>query len=170
MVIVHTGLGKGKTTAALGMVMRAWGHGMRIGVIQFIKSPEVTTGEARAARSMEVDWTATGDGFTWEGGDLAASRDQALRGWELAQDKVTSGDYDVLILDEFAHPLSFGWIDPVEVVEWLQAHRPAPLHVIITGAVAPPELVDYADLVTEMRLVKHPYADRGVPAQRGIEF
>jgi cob(I)alamin adenosyltransferase len=167
---VHTGLGKGKTTAALGMMIRAWGHGMRVGVIQFIKSPQVRTGESRAARSMEVDWTAAGDGFTWESDDPSESRDRACRGWALAQAKVLSGEYDVLILDEFAHPLSYGWLDPGEVIAWLEIHRPGGLHVIITGAMAPPELVEYADLVTEMRLVKHPYVDRGVPAQPGIEF
>ena len=94
---------------------------------------------------------------------------RALHGWEIAKDKITSGDYDLIVLDEFTYPLQFGWIDPVQTIDWLKANKPADLHLIITGRGALPALVEYADLVTEMTEVKHPYKE-GIQAQAGIEF
>ncbi|MFH1570489.1 MAG: cob(I)yrinic acid a,c-diamide adenosyltransferase [Gemmatimonadota bacterium] len=170
LVIVHVGAGKGKTTAALGLMTRAWGHGLRVGVVQFLKDPGVDTGERRAARRMDIDWTAAGDGFTWDQPDPAAGRALARQGWELAQRQGRSGQYDILILDELTWALCLGWLDTAEVVEWLAVERPPSLHVVVTGAWAPPELIERADLVTEMRLVKHPFADRGQAAQAGIEY
>jgi cob(I)alamin adenosyltransferase len=169
LVIVHTGNGKGKTTAALGLILRAWGRNLRICMIQFIKAETGNWGEIKAARKLDIEWHKMGDGFTWLSKDLDETIAKALHGWELAQAKITSGEYDLVVLDEFTYPLHYGWLDPEEVVQWLQAHRPANLHLVITGRNAPSELVEYADLVTEMNLIKHPF-DQGIPAQAGIEY
>jgi cob(I)alamin adenosyltransferase len=123
----------------------------------------------RAAKKLGIDWFTTGDGFTWTSKDMDETRARALHGWTLAQEKIVSGQYDLVILDEFTYPLTFGWIDSAEVVAWLQDHKPPMLHLIITGRDAPPALIDYADLVTEMQKHKHPY-DQGLHAQAGIEY
>lgn len=170
LIVVHTGTGKGKTTAALGLMTRAWGHGMRVGVIQFLKSADSDTGESRAARRMDIDWISTGEGFAWEQGGLERGRAAAQRGWDLVRHRAATGEYDVLILDELTHAVQLGWVEESEVVRWLGEERPPGLHVVITGAAAPPALIERADLVTEMRLVKHPYVDRGLGAQAGIEY
>lgn len=170
LILVHTGHGKGKTTAALGLMTRAWGHGMRVGVIQFLKSPDTETGEHLAARRMAIDWTSAGAGFSWEQSVGDAGRAAVQQGWVQAREQAASGRYDVLILDELTHALQLGWLDLSEVLQWLKADRPSRLHVVITGAAAPQGLIDRADLVTEMRLVKHPFADRGLQAQAGIEY
>ncbi len=170
LVIVNTGNGKGKTTAALGVLFRAWGRGMKVGVIQFLKNSTARYGEIKAARKLGVDWLTTGDGWTWTSRDLDESAAMARHGWELAQKRIADGGYDILILDEFTYPLHFGWLDVDEVVAWLRAHKPPMLHLIITGRYAPQALIAYADLVTEMREVKHPYRDQGITAQPGIEF
>ena len=170
LVIVNTGHGKGKTTAALGILFRAWGRGMKVGVVQFLKSSTARYGEIKAARKLGIDWTVTGDGWTWTSRDLDESAALARHGWELAQKRIATGGYDVLILDEFTYPLHFGWLDTDEVIAWLRDHKPPMLHLIITGRYAPQALIDYADLVTEMTEVKHPYRDQGISAQPGIEF
>ncbi len=170
LVIVNTGNGKGKTTAALGILFRAWGRGMRVGVIQFLKNATARYGEIKAARKLGIDWLVTGDGWTWTSRDLDESAALARHGWALAQERIASGQYDVLILDEFTYPLHFGWLDTQDVIQWLQAHKPPMLHLIITGRYAPQALIDFADLVTEMREVKHPYREQGITAQPGIEF
>lgn len=169
LVIVNTGQGKGKTTAALGTLFRAWGRGMRPCVIQFLKHEAGGWGEVRAAHDLGIEWHKTGDGFTWQSEDMDETTAKALHGWEVAQEKITSGDYDLIILDEFTYPLKFGWLDADEVVNWLREHKPPMLHLIITGRDAPAALTDFADLVTEMRKVKHPF-DEGIRAQPGIEF
>ncbi len=170
LVIVHTGQGKGKTTAALGVLFRAWGRGMRVGVIQFLKNQHARYGEIKAARKLGIDWVVTGDGWTWRSRDLEESAALARHGWALAQERIMHGDYDILILDEFTYPLHFGWLDVEEVIDWLRVHKPPMLHVIITGRYAPQALIDFADLVTEMREIKHPYQEQGITAQPGIEF
>ncbi len=170
LVIVNTGDGKGKTTAALGLMLRAWGRGMRVGMIQFIKSEDAIYGEHRAAEKLGVEIIPTGDGYTWNSKDMDATIARARDGWELAKVRITSGDYDVLVLDEFTYPMHFGWLDAGEVVAWLREHKPPMLHLVITGRDAPPELIDYADLVTEMQVVKHPYDDQDMTGQPGIEF
>jgi cob(I)alamin adenosyltransferase len=111
-----------------------------------------------------------GDGFTWTSRDMDETQAKALHGWEAAKQKITSGNYDIFLLDEFTYVLHFGWLDAAEVVDWLRANKPEMLHLIITGRDAPPPLIDYADLVTEMREVKHPYREQGIKAQKGIEF
>ncbi|EFO79502.1 cob(I)alamin adenosyltransferase [Oscillochloris trichoides DG-6] len=170
LVIVHTGNGKGKTTAALGILLRAWGRGMRVGGVQFIKSEHANYGELRALTRMGVQLTPMGDGFTWKSRDMDETQAKAQHGWEVAQQMIQSGDYDVLLLDEFTYPLQYGWIDVETVIAWLREHKPAMLHLIITGRGAPESLVAFADLVTEMREVKHPYREQGIRAQKGIEF
>ncbi len=170
LVIVNTGNGKGKTTAALGIIFRAWGREMRLCVIQFIKNEHARYGETRAAEKLGIEWLCTGDGFTWKSRDIEASKARAVRAWAVAQEKISSGEYDVIVLDEFTYLLHYKWLDTADVVAWLAEHKPAMLHLVITGRYAPPELIDFADLVTEMHEVKHPFAQQGIRAQAGIEF
>lgn len=170
LIIVNTGDGKGKTTAALGILLRAWGRDMRIGGIQFFKHETASFGELKALKKMGVELTPMGDGFTWTSKDLDETQAKALNGWEVAKQKIASGNYDIFLLDEFTYVMSFGWVDPKAAVEWLKANKPPMLHLIITGRQAPPELVELADLVTEMTLVKHPFQEQGILAQPGIEF
>jgi cob(I)alamin adenosyltransferase len=170
LVIVNTGNGKGKTTAALGVLLRAWGREMRLGGIQFFKHENAHYGELRALEQMGIVLTPMGDGFTWTSRDMDETQAKALHGWEAAKQKIASGDYDIFLLDEFTYVLHFGWLDPSEVVAWLRDNKPEMLHLIITGRDAPQALVDYADLVTEMREVKHPFREQGIKAQKGIEF
>jgi cob(I)alamin adenosyltransferase len=169
LIIVNTGDGKGKTTAALGILMRAWGRDLRIGGIQFFKHETAHFGEIRAAKRMEISLTPMGDGFTWTSRDIEETQAKALHGWETAKQRIVSGDYDIFLLDEFTYVMDFGWLDAHEVVAWLRDHKPPALHLIITGRNAPAPLIDLADLVTEMKLVKHPY-EQGIKAQPGIEF
>lgn len=170
LVIVNTGNGKGKTTAALGVMTRAWGRNMKVGVLQFLKHENARFGEIKAAHRMGIDWIGTGDGWTWTSQDMDETEARARHGWQLAQERILSGGYDLLILDEFTYPLHYGWLDTAEVIAWLQAHKPPLLHLIITGRYAPQALIDYADLVTEMREIKHPLSDQGIRAQAGIEY
>lgn len=168
LVIVNTGKGKGKTTAAMGVLVRAWGRGMKVIMFQFIKHSTANFGEQRAALKMGIEMRAMGDGFTWRSKDLDQSADLAREQWEECKTVIASGDYDVIVLDEFTYPMHYGWVDTAEVIDALKA-RPDMLHVIITGRNAPEALVEYADLVTEMNVIKHPYHE-GIKAQPGIEF
>ncbi len=168
LVIVNTGSGKGKTTAAMGILFRAWGRDKRVIMLQFIKHSTANFGEQRAARKIGVEMRAMGDGFTWRSKDLEQSADLARAHWEDCKKVIASGQYDVVILDEFTYPIHYGWIPVEEVIEVLKS-RPEMQHVVITGRHAPEALIEYADLVTEMRLVKHPYTE-GIKAQPGIEF
>ena len=167
LVIVNTGNGKGKTTAALGLALRAWGRDMRVCVIQFIKGAD-RTGEALAARRIGLEWHVTGNGFTWTG-DKAEQQRLAVSAWAEACEKIEHGGYDVIVLDEFTYALEYAWLRTVEVIAWLCSHKPLHLHLVITGRGAPAELIEYADLVTEMTEVKHPYHS-GIPGQPGIEY
>ncbi len=170
LVIVHTGNGKGKTTAALGILLRAWGRGMQVCMLQFLKHQNASFGEHKAARKLGLEILSTGDGFTWTSRDMDETVALARHGWQMAQERILSGAYHVVILDEFTYPLHYGWLDTQEVIRWLQAHKPPMLHLVITGRYAPDALVKFADLVTEMRPVKHPLAEQGIRAQPGIEF
>jgi cob(I)alamin adenosyltransferase len=169
LVIVNTGYGKGKTTAALGILLRAWGREMRVGGIQFFKHDTANFGEIKAAKRLGIELVPMGDGFTWTSRDMDETQAKALHGWEVAQQKIVSGLYDIFLMDEFTYVMHFGWLDPQAVVAWLRENKPPALHLIITGRDAPQALIDYADLVTEMKLIKHPY-DVGIKAQPGIEF
>ena len=168
LVIVNTGGGKGKTTAAMGLLFRAWGRDMKVIMLQFIKHSTANFGEQRAAQKIGIEMRAMGDGFTWRSRDLEKTADLARAHWEDCKEVITSGNHDVVVLDEFTYPLHYGWIPVEEVIEVLKA-RPDMQHVIITGRNAPEALVEYADLVTEMQVVKHPY-QKGIKAQPGVEF
>ena len=168
LVIVLTGQGKGKTTAALGVVLRAWGRGMKTVVLQFVKARTANYGENRAARKLGIEMIPLGEGFTWLSKDIEKDKATARECWELARQKIDSGQYDIVVLDEMTYPMTYGWIPVEEVIDTLR-QRPQGLHVIITGRDAPQELIDFADLVTEMREVKHPYK-KGVKARPGIDF
>jgi cob(I)alamin adenosyltransferase len=171
LVIVNTGTGKGKTTAALGVMTRAWGRKMKIGVLQFLKNENARFGEIKASERMgDIDWIATGDGWTWTSHDMDETEARARHGWSIAQERIRAANYDLLILDEFTYPLHYGWLDAGEVIAWLEANKPPALHLIITGRYAPQALIDYADLVTEMREIKHPFKEQGIRAQAGIEY
>jgi len=167
-VIVNTGNGKGKTTAALGMLLRCWGWEMKVVMLQFMKSSKANWGEHRAARRMGVDILPMGTGFSWRDKNSQTSKCQAIKLWDLAKEKITSGSYDMVILDELSYPLRYGWLPPEEVLEVLR-NRPKGVHVVITGRHVPPKFIDSSDLVTEMREVKHPLR-KGIKAQPGIEF
>jgi len=169
LVIVNTGDGKGKTTAALGVVLRAWGRGLRVSVVQFIKAETGNWGEIQAARKLGIDWHAMGDGFTWLSKDIEKTAERARAAWALAQEKIASNNFDLIVLDEMTYAFHNGWLDVNAVVAWLREQKPAMLHLIITGRNAPPELMEFADLVTEMKKIKHPF-DQGILAQAGIEF
>jgi cob(I)alamin adenosyltransferase len=171
LLIVHTGAGKGKTSAALGMVYRHIGHDMPVAVIQFIKSHTWDTGEARLlARFPDlVTLHIMGEGFTWEtqdrGRDIAAAR----AAWERAKDLIRDERHRLVLLDELNIVLRYDYLAVDEVVAFLRDEKPAGKHVIVTGRNANPLLIEIADLVTEMTLVKHPFR-AGVKAQKGIEF
>ena len=169
LVVVNTGNGKGKSTAAFGTLFRAWGRGMRVCVIQFIKAETSNYGEIQGARKLQIEWHSMGDGFTWLSKDIEKTADKARAAWILAQEKISSGAYDLIVLDEMTYAFHEGWVDVNVVIAWLREHKPAEMHLIITGRDAPSELIEFADLVTEMREIKHPY-HRGIKAQAGIEF
>lgn len=168
LVIVYTGNGKGKTSAALGVLMRAWGRNMKASMISFIKAKRANFAEHRAARKMGIEIIPTGSGFTWLSEDIEKDKALAREGWELAKGKIASGEYNVVVLDEITYPLSYGWLSVEEVIDALRT-RPEHVHVIITGREAPQPLIDFADLVTEMRSVKHPF-EKGTAAMPGIDY
>ena len=168
LVIVNTGSGKGKTTAAMGIIFRAWGRDMKVIMLQFIKHSTANFGEQRAAKKIGIEMRAMGDGFTWRSKDLEQTAELARAHWEDCKNVIANGEYDVVVLDEFTYPLHYGWIPVEDVIQALTA-RPKMQHVIITGRNAPEALVEFADLVTEMQVVKHPYQS-GIKAQPGIEF
>jgi cob(I)alamin adenosyltransferase len=171
LLIVNTGSGKGKTSAALGMVFRHIGHGMPVAVVQFIKSPTWDTGEAKLlARFPDlVTLHIMGEGFTWETQDRARDIAAARAAWEAAKALMADPAYKLLLLDELNIVLRYDYLPVDEVVAFLRDEKPADKHVVVTGRNAPPTLVEAADLVTEMTLVKHPFR-QGIKAQKGIEF
>jgi len=168
LVLLFTGNGKGKTTSALGIMMRAWGRDMKVVMLQFIKASHHRFGEHKAAQKMGVEIIPMGRGFTWLSHDLERDKAMARACWEEALKRICSGEYDIVVLDEITYPIRYGWLTTAEVIEAL-SRRPSHVHVVLTGRNAPQELVDYADLVTEMREIKHPYR-HGVKAQPGLEY
>lgn len=168
LVLVHTGDGKGKTTAALGVVLRAVARGWPVAVVQFLKSGDWKSGEEEACRRLGVDWWAIGEGFTWDSDDLDADRATARAAWAQARSLIEAGAHRLVVLDEATYPLTWGWVDTAEVVEVIRS-RPDHVSVIVTGRDAPGEIVAVADTVTEMRNVKHAY-DSGIAAKKGIDF
>lgn len=168
LLIVHTGPGKGKTSAAVGQLVRAWGQGLRVCMFQFIKAQNAKFGELKAVRQFGIEINPTGHGFTWMAPDLRRDQDAVRAGWLACRERILSGEYDLMVLDEFTYPLKYGWLSWDEVRETLDA-RPAGMHIVITGRYALPELIEHADTVTEMGDVKHHYR-AGIRVQRGIEF
>lgn len=168
LIIVNTGKGKGKTTAALGLMMRAHGRGLRVKMFQFLKHDTAKFGEHRTLDLLDVPYQGLGDGWTWRSKDLENSAELAAHGWELAKEAIQSGEYDLIVLDGFTYPLKYGWVAWPEVEQTLKSRDPD-LHVVITGRDALPELVELADTVSEIQPVKHAY-DRGIGGQQGIEY
>lgn len=169
LIIVHTGKGKGKSTAAFGLAIRAIGHGMRVGIVQFVKGVWETGERSVLARFPElVTLKAMGEGFTWDTQDRARDIAAARRAWETAKEMIADPSYNMIILDELNIVLRYDYLPLEEVLEALK-NKPRKKHVVVTGRNAKPALVEIADLVTEMTLIKHPFR-AGVKAQPGIEF
>lgn len=171
LLMVNTGNGKGKTTCALGLLMRAAGQGLNCCMIQFIKSRNDRYGEHSSAEKLGIEVHTMGDGFTWDTKNPEQDKETARKSWALCVEKMRSGDYDLLVFDELVYVLSYGMLQTEELLEEIKnirAEQPA-LHLVLTGRDAPQSLIDAADLVTEMREVKHPF-NAGIFAQQGIEF
>jgi cob(I)alamin adenosyltransferase len=170
LIIVNTGNGKGKTTAALGMVMRSLGHGYKVAIVQFIKGAWEPS-EKRVFSNWEdqLEFHAMGEGFTWETQDRDRDLDKAQAAWDKSLEYIRNPDFRLVLLDEINIALKMGYLQVEQVLAGLAA-KPADTHVILTGRGAPPALIERADLVTEMTLVKHPFRDQGVKAQPGIEY
>ncbi|MDG4475112.1 cob(I)yrinic acid a,c-diamide adenosyltransferase [Thiovibrio frasassiensis] len=169
LVIINTGHGKGKSTAAFGQAVRAAGQGLKVCIIQFIKG-KTTTGEAKAITTAfpdQIELHLAGTGFTWQQ-DKETVRKAALAGWQLAREKIVSDGYDLIVLDELTYLITYSLVPEEEILALFQA-RPKRLHLVITGRDASPGLIAYADLVTEMCAIKHPY-QKGIKGQKGIEY
>jgi cob(I)alamin adenosyltransferase len=168
IVLLNTGHGKGKSSAAFGVMSRGWARGWRVGVVQFVKGGKWKTGERKLADHLGIEWHTLGDGFTWESDDLSETAAKGRHAWAVAQEKLSSGAYDLLILDEVTYAVSYGWVDVADIVAGIAGRSPK-TNVVMTGRDAAPELVEVADTVTEMRKIKHVY-DQGVSAKKGIEY
>lgn len=170
LLLVHTGAGKGKTTSALGLAFRALGQGLKVGIVQFIKGA-ILTGEAALARQLNlpIEMHTMGDGFTWNTQDRAQDIASARKAWEQAIALLREESFDLVILDELNVVLHYDYLPLAEVLDELRRKRDM-LHVVVTGRNAKQELIDLADLVTEMKLIKHPYREQGVKPQKGIEY
>jgi cob(I)alamin adenosyltransferase len=168
LILVNTGEGKGKSTAAFGTAMRAVARGWRVGVVQFLKSGEWSVGEEKVGRQLGIDWWALGDGFTWDSDSMEESEAIAREGWVTTKEKISSDEYDLLVLDEITYPINWGWIEIGDVIDAITS-RPTRLNLILTGRDAPHELVEAAHTVTDMKKVKHAF-DSGITARRGIDY
>lgn len=168
LLLVNTGDGKGKSSAAFGVMIRSVARGWNVAVAQFVKSGDWKVGEETIGRQLGVDWFALGDGFTWDSNDLQHDRELAQAGWSKAAALIAAGEHQLVVLDELTYLVNWGWIDGDDVVRTL-AGRPSHVNVIVTGRGAPASIVAIADTVTEMRNVKHAY-DAGVAAKRGIDY
>lgn len=170
LLIVHTGNGKGKSTAAFGMVLRSLGHGFRVGIIQFIKGGWYS-GERTALEkfSNQLTMRCLGDGFTWETKNVVQDSEKAYQAWNIAKDMINDPSYHLIVLDELNIVLRYNLLPIDEVLQTIKNKR-ADLHIVITGRHAKTELIELADLVTEMKIIKHPFRQQNVKAQAGIEF
>lgn len=170
LIIVHTGNGKGKTTAGLGMVIRSLGHGYKVAIVQFIKGAwQPAEKEVLEKWENQLEFYAMGEGFTWETQDRERDILMANKAWEKAKDFILNPDYKLVLLDEINIALKLDYLNLDDVLNTL-AEKPEDTHVILTGRGAKQELIDMADLVTEMKLIKHPFKEQGIKAQAGIEF
>ena len=167
LLIINTGDGKGKSTAAFGLALRAKGRGKAVQIYQFMKVPSARFGEHRMFEQIGVPVEGLGDGFSWKSKDLTHSAELAREGWQKARAASLSGEFFLVVLDEITYPLIFGWLPLDDVLQTLR-QRPSSVHVVLTGRSCPQELIDLADTVTEMKMVKHAF-EAGIPAQRGIE-
>lgn len=171
LFIIYTGHGKGKTCAAFGQALRAAGQGLRVCIIQFVKirgCGELTALEQLSGSTGSVEIHQVGSGFSWRDKEMTKFKESALAGWQLTREKIDSTDYDLVILDELTYLLHFHILKPAEVLS-VFARRPEKMHLLITGRDPGEELLDAADLVTEMREIRHPFK-KGVAAQKGIEW
>lgn len=167
LVIVNTGDGKGKSTAAFGLALRAHGRGKAVKIFQFMKVPTARFGEHRMFEQIGIPIEGLGDGFSWKSQDLERSAQLARDGWDKSKSAILSGDLFLVVLDEITYPLIYGWLSLNDVLDTLK-QRPAHVHVCLTGRRCPEEIVALADTVTEMTMIKHAFK-AGIPAQRGIE-
>jgi cob(I)alamin adenosyltransferase len=168
VVLLNTGHGKGKSSAAFGVMSRGWARGWTVAVVQFVKGGKWKTGERKLADHLGIEWHTLGDGFTWESTDLDETAARGRHAWEVAAGMLSSGEYDLLILDEITYAVKYGWVPAAEVAGAIGARAPR-TNVVLTGRDAAPELIEVADTVTEMVKVKHAY-DRGIKAKKGIEY
>ena len=168
LVLVNTGHGKGKSTAAFGTLLRAVARGWDTAVVQFLKSGKWNTGEEKVCRGLGVDWFQAGDGFTWESEDLDETQAKAVAAWDFAKGLIAVGDHRLIVLDEISYAMTWEWIDPTDVVAALYG-RPENVNVILTGRDMAREVVEIADTVTEMVKVKHAF-DNGIRAKKGMDF
>jgi cob(I)alamin adenosyltransferase len=168
VVIVNTGDGKGKSSSAFGVMIRSLARGWKVAVVQSIKSGQWNVGEEKIGRQLGVDWWAIGEGFTWESDDLTRDEAVAREAWRQAKELIEAGEHHLVVLDEITYPMNWGWIATDDVVAAIAA-RPEHVNIVLTGRDAPAALIDAADTVTEMRMVKHAY-QRGIMAKKGIEY
>jgi cob(I)alamin adenosyltransferase len=168
LVLVLTGDGKGKSSSAFGMMLRALARDWKVGVIQFLKSGEWKTGEEKMGRQLGVDWWALGDGFTWDSPDLSHDQAVAAEAWSHAKNLITNGEHRLVILDEITYPMNWGWISTDDVVKTI-VDRPEYVSVIVTGRDAPQAIIDAADTVSSVQNVHHAY-ERGIAAKKGIDY
>lgn len=168
LVLVNTGHGKGKSTAAFGTVIRAVAQGWPVAVVQFLKSGDWNVGEEKICRELGVEWHAEGDGFTWDSDDLDESQAHAIGAWKLAERLIAADEHRLVVLDEISYAITWGWIDVADVVAALTG-RPEKVSVILTGRDMAQPVIDVADTVTEMRQVKHAF-EQGIVAKKGIDY
>ncbi len=168
IVLVNTGDGKGKSSAAFGVMIRGIARGWDVAVVQFVKSGNWNVGEEKIGRQLGVDWFNEGEGFTWNSEDLEHDKAVARKGWAQAQSLIESNEHQLIVLDELTYLINWGWIDPEPVYEAIR-NRPPKVNIVVTGRDAPQELIDVADTVSEVRKVKHAF-DEGILAKKGIDY
>ncbi len=171
LLMVFTGNGKGKTTASLGMALRTIGHGYKVAIIQFIKGGW-TTGEEKALKnfSSNISWHALGEGFTWETQDRIRDEKLVKEAWQLAKRYIKNESYKLIILDEINIATKLGYLDSEEIITFLKSLNNRKNHIVLTGRGASDSIINYADLVTEMKLIRHPFKEQGIKAQKCVEF
>ena len=171
LLIVFTGNGKGKTTASLGMALRTIGHGYKVAIIQFIKGGW-TTGEEKALKNLSsnISWHALGEGFTWETQDRIRDEKFVQEAWQLAKKYIENESYKLIILDEINIATKLGYLDSEEIITFLKSLNNRKNHIVLTGRGASESIINYADLVTEMKLIRHPFKEQGIKAQKCVEY
>jgi len=168
IVVLNTGDGKGKSSAAFGVMIRGIARGWSVAVLQFVKSGEWNVGEEKIGRQLGVDWHNEGEGFTWNSDDIEHDKELARQGWRKAETLINAGEHQLIILDELTYLINWGWIDAEPVYETIR-NRPPHVNLVVTGRDAPQELIDVADTVSEVVKVKHAF-DEGILAKRGIDY